>query len=193
MLAGFFAVSLIAQSSPAEDQGDKTPDQPETHKVEIEDITLTVPESWEQKPPENNLRLAQFDLPKPNGVEDNAELVVYAFGGAAGGLKQNLPRWLNEFQSQGRQVKIFRGKSPQGEYALVDIRGTHLGPSFRRRDEPLPDARMISVVLAVEDKANYFLKTVGPEKTINAVADDVRTAFGGDAEKEEEVELNGGR
>lgn len=183
-------VSLLAGISFAEDdENSPKKDEPKTREVEVKDITLTIPESWKQKPPENKLRLAQFDLPAPEGVDEETELVVYSFGGAGGGLQQNLPRWIGEFESEGRKLKVTAGESPQGDYVVVDVQGAHIGPVFRRREKPLENARLLSVILEVKDKGNYFLKMVGPKKTVSSAAETLRKSFGGDPEKEQEVEL----
>lgn len=179
---------LAAGSAAADNQKQKQ--KPKTREVKVQDITLTVPETWKQKPPANKLRLAQFDVPAPEGVNEETELVVYSFGGAGGGLKQNLPRWIGEFQSQGRRLEVTSGTSPQGDYVIADIQGTHIGPVFRRREKPLKDARLLSVILEVKGKGNYFLKMSGPKKTVDAAADDLRTAIGANAEKEKDVELD---
>jgi len=58
----------------------------EAKEVEVKAITLSVPESWEQEPASNRLRLAQFTI-KPEAEESDAEIVVYSFGGGGGGVR----------------------------------------------------------------------------------------------------------
>jgi gluconolactonase len=47
----------------------------------------------------------------------------------------------------------------------------------------MPNARALSVILSTKD-GNYFLRLTGPEKTVSANADALRTAIGADAKSE---------
>ncbi len=182
-----FAAILVSGLSLASGLlADDAKDKPKTNDVKIKKITLAVPESWKPAKPSSNLRLAQFDMPLAEGDSAPTELVVSSFGGGGGGLEQNLPRWTGEFVSEGRTMKITTGKSPQGEYSVVDVTGTHLGTSFAKRPKPLEKARLLVVVLVVPEDGHYFLKLVGPEKTVAAQADALRASFGGNAKEEKD-------
>jgi gluconolactonase len=160
-----------------------------TREVKIEEITLAVPGHWVQKPASNKLRLAQFDIPAAEGDEEASELVVYSFGGGGGGVDANIKRWIDQFQPKGRKVKLTSGKSPQGEYIFVDLSGTYnkpIGPPILNKTEPLANARMLAVILTIEQKGNYFLKLAGPEKTVSGESKSLRAAFGADETKEKE-------
>ncbi|MBW3541679.1 MAG: hypothetical protein KY476_15530 [Planctomycetes bacterium] len=191
---------LTGSPLPAEDQPSKNADskaneaaaeKPEkTRPEKIEDITLEVPESWERNPPSNKLRLAEFKIPPAEGDKSPLELTVFSFGG--GGIQQNIDRWIAQFGAEDRKAKVTRGTSEQGEYVFVDISGTYkqpVGPPVLGKTETLPNARMLAVILAVEDKGVYYLKLAGPKKTVSANAKALRKAFGADAAKEKELGL----
>lgn len=158
-----------------------------TADVKVKEITLKIPDTWKQEEPSNKLRLAQFVLPKAEGDKEATSLVISAFPGG-GGVDQNLPRWLGEFSPDGRSVKMTSGKSKQGEYILVDIKGTHVGSSFAKRPAPLEDARMLSVFLKTEEDGYYF-KLVGPEKSVAAQAEALRGTLGVSSKDEKEFTL----
>lgn len=166
----------------------------EAKEVKIEDITLKTPAGWKQEPPSNRLRLAQFKIPAVEGDKDPAELVVSSFAGGGGGIDPNLERWVKQFQSDGRKVKITVGACPQGDYYLSDISGTFnrpIGPPIAGRTEAVPGSRSLGVILVIakgDGKEAYFLKLTGPEKTVAAAADGFRASFGGDAAKEKPYE-----
>ncbi|RMG38860.1 MAG: hypothetical protein D6725_06500 [Planctomycetota bacterium] len=165
---------------------------PKTRKVKVKDIELVIPQSWKQRPPSNRLRLAQFDIPPAEGDKGKVELVVSSFGGSGGGVDPNIRRWIAQFQAPGRKVKLATGESPQGKYVIADITGTYnqpVGPPILRQTRPLPNARMIAVILMPPNKPYYFLKMAGPARTVGAAVDDLRRAFGGDAAKEKPYEL----
>ena len=166
------------------------PGAEKTKKVVAKDIILNVPTSWKQSPASNNLRTAQFAIPKVEGDKDDAELVVYFFGGAGGGVNANLERWSGQFQPGGKKQKIYKGQSKQGEYYLLDITGVYnkpIGPPINRQTNPTPGYQMMAVVLMIKDKGNYFLKLTGPQKTVAAAAQALRVAIDADVKKEAEL------
>jgi gluconolactonase len=155
----------------------------ETREVKIEDLKLTVPASWKQQPPSNNLRLGQFEIPAAEGDKEPAELTIFNFG-AGGGVKANIDRWVEQFQPDDRKTKSTQGKCSLGDYVLVDVSGTYkkpVGPPRLGKTEPMPGARMLGVILSVEKKGLYFLKLTGPEKTVAAAAGGIRTSIGAKA------------
>ncbi len=161
-----------------------------TKKVAAKDIILNVPTSWKQSPASNNLRTAQFAIPKVEGDKDDAELVVYFFGGAGGGVNANLERWSGQFQPGGKKQKIYKGQSKQGEYYLLDITGVYnkpIGPPINRQTNPTPGYQMLAVVLMIKDKGNYFLKLTGPQKAVAAAGQALRVAIDADIKKEAEL------
>ena len=161
----------------------------EVREVKVGEITIKLPTNWIQQAPSNRLRLAQFAMPAAAGDEQPAELSIFAFGAGAT-VAQQVQRWRGQFEPTGRQFKGSRGKSPLGEYIFVQLSGTFNKPAGRRTT-PLPGARMLMVMIAVAGKGNYFLKLVGPEKTVSAGSQAFRAAFGASAD-ESPLELAGG-
>jgi gluconolactonase len=135
--AAFLAVLALPVWSADEADG-----KAKVKEVKIEDITLSVPATSEQKPASNRLRLAQFNIPKSEGDPESAELVVSFFGGGGGGSQANVERWIGQFQQKERNAKVTSGKSPQGEYIFVEITGTYKKPPPPANTN-LPDARML--------------------------------------------------
>jgi len=161
----------------------------ETREVKAGDLTLKVPKDWKQQQPSNKLRLAQFTIEAAEGDEEGAELVVFPpFGGT---IAQNVERWIGQFESEGRSVKMTEGKTDQGSYVFVDLAGTYKkpdGPPFLRKTIAAPGYRMLAVILSSDSGGNYFLKVTGPDKTVKASEDALRASFGADAEKEKAYE-----
>ncbi|ADG66610.1 hypothetical protein Plim_0765 [Planctopirus limnophila DSM 3776] len=158
-------------------------DEPKTNKVTIKGLELEVPAAWNSQPPANSMRLAQFVVPGAT-PEASAELVISSFGGA---VDANLNRWAAQFAADGREVKVTRGKVPQGEYYLSDITGTFnqpVGPPMAGKTKAVPGTRSLSVMLLTPEKGTFFLKLTGPDATVKAAADDLRKTFGASAKDE---------
>jgi len=177
-LACTFTTSILAEDK-----------EVEVVEVKAQNITLSVPTTWKKEEPSNNLRLAQFSIPAVEGDNDSAELVVFPpFGGS---IRANVDRWIAQFESEGRKLKMSQGVCEQGDYVLVDLTGTYKkpdGPPFRRKTIAAPGYRMLATILTAKGGGNYFLKVTGPEKTVKAAVDAFRTSFGADADKEKPYE-----
>lgn len=174
-LACFLAISMTAMVTAEE-----------AKEVEVKAITLSVPESWEQEPASNRLRLAQFTI-KPEAEESDAEIVVYSFGGGGGGVAANVSRWVKQFEAEGREVTVTEGKSKAGDYVLVDIQGTYnkpVGPPIRQQTEKAPNSRMLAAIINVGEEGNYFLKLTGGKKTVAKQVENFRKSYGADKSSE---------
>ncbi|MDA0835262.1 MAG: hypothetical protein O2955_21375 [Planctomycetota bacterium] len=182
------AIYLATVVAQADDEAKDGDEKPATAEEKFNDLVLNVPETWEKQKPSSRLRLGQLGIPAAEGDDEGGELVISSFQGGGGGVDMNIPRWIGEFSPEGRSIKVKTGKAEQGEYALADLNGTHLGTSFNRRKEPLENARMLVVVIHVKDE-NYFLKLTGPEKSITAAEKAFRASFGGNAEEEMDYEF----
>lgn len=170
----------------------------ETKVVKFKDMTsgaeiaLTVPADWKQQKPQSNLRLGQFSIPPAEGDEQPGEIAIFVFPGGGGDVKSNLNRWINEFAADDREVKLFKGKSEQGDYYLSDLKGTYnkpVGPPIAGKKMPTPGSRALGVILQVPDKNSFYLKFTGPEKTVTAAEKAYKKSFGADPEKEEAYEI----
>lgn len=171
--------------------GEKTADS-QTRSLTVGDLKLTVPGQWKQVKPASRFRIAQFQIPAADGEKDPVDYVVYYFEGGGGGVGANVRRWIGQFEAQGRRVKVTEGKSPQGPYIVVDITGTYkkpIGPPIRMMTQRLPNARMLAVIVGVQEKRKvYYIKVAGGAKTVTAHAKAIRASFGGNAAKEKTLQ-----
>lgn len=159
-------------------------------EVKIRDLKLNVPKTWKQQDPASRLRLAQFVLPSDNRATEPGELAVFRIGGAK--VKDNIKRWVSQFQPEERKVKISIGNADQGKYLFVELTGTYMKPDGSpglRKTIDAPGYRVIAVILAIEGKGNYFIRAVGPDKTIATNAKAIRQSFGGKAAEETEIKM----
>ena len=187
-------MSVLAEDKPAEKKDDAKEEKLKTVKAKIKRgdtvvLTLDVPETWKQEQPKSRLRLAQFVIPKSKDDEEDGELALFSFGGGAN-VQANVDRWIGQFHSDGREVKVSKGKTDDSQYYFVEISGTYnkpIGPPIQRRTEPMPGARMLGVILGRETGIYYF-KMTGPDKTIAKERKTLRASFGADIDKEEAVE-----
>jgi hypothetical protein len=120
------------------------------------------------------MRVAQFALPKSAGDAQDAELVIYYFGGSGGTVEANIERWVSQMQQPDgrpssavlkRQTRTVNGL----KVTLVDVPGTYIAEmtpgATQRHNSPGFQLRA-----AVIETANgpYFIKLTGPAKTVVA-------------------------
>jgi hypothetical protein len=135
-------------------------------------LGYAAPAGWKPVPTTSSMRTAQFALPHADGDSQDAELVVYYFGGSGGTVEANIERWLGQMQQPDgkpssavaqRQKRTVNGLA----VTLVDVGGTYIAemtPGAKERHNS-PNFRLRA---AVVETANgpYFIKLTGPARTI---------------------------
>src|SRR4030095_2451581 len=57
-------------------------------------LAYTTPDGWKTVPVASSMRVADFALPRADGDAEDAQLVLYYFGGSGGSVGANLQRWV---------------------------------------------------------------------------------------------------
>jgi len=122
-------------------------------------ITWKMPDSWQEAPSPNAMRLATYRA--PGGVE----VSVSRAGGSA---DANIQRWIAQFKDLGRDTraeKIVHGL----QVVTVDIAGTYVGGGMTMGgpSDPKHDWAMVGAI--VESRSPpYFFKMTGPAAAVHA-------------------------
>ena len=135
-------------------------------------LTFVTPDGWKQVPGESAMRVAEFTLPRAAGDGEDAQLIVYYFGGSGGSVDANIQRWIGQMQqpdgkapsaSATRETRKVHGLT----VTLVDVSGTYVAEMAPGAAEHHNQAHY-RLRAGVVETANgpYFIKLVGPEKTI---------------------------
>jgi hypothetical protein len=134
-------------------------------------FSVAVPADWVEKPITSSMRTAHFALP---GAAGEAELIVYYFGeSGAGGVQDNLDRWLGQFQRpDGKPVKdaakIEKVKYAGQEATVVSVSGRYVTTTMPGGGDPIDKTDQSLVGAIVESpKGPYYFKLVGPKKTVD--------------------------
>ena len=135
-------------------------------------LRFTPPAEWFAEPPSSTMRVAQYLLPRVAGDAEDAELVVFYFGGGGGTVEANLERWTNQmlqpddrpsadvattsrFEMGGMQVTLL---DVPGIFAAEVLSGSRM--RYYKRGFRLKAA-------AVETPDGpFFFKLTGPETTV---------------------------
>ena len=136
-------------------------------------LKFTVPAGWVEEERTSSMRIAQYRLPKATGDAEDASLVLYYFGqGQGGSTAANVERWIGQIQqADGSSTKDKSKEDSLEAHGLkvtaVDVSGTYVGETapgsgaFHNK----PGYRLRAAVVETP-KGSYFVKLVGPEKTV---------------------------
>lgn len=135
-------------------------------------LQFTVPEGWIVQIPAGTMRKAQFQLPKEGNDPEDAQLILYYFGGEGGSKKDNLERWAGQFvQPDGRSSQDVLETSTRKvngmEVLEASITGTfdsELMPGQGDRVR-LENWSMLAAIIDTPD-GPYFAKMTGPKGTV---------------------------
>src|SRR6476619_3962929 len=136
-------------------------------------LTFKAPTGWVEEKASSAMRVGQYKLPRETGDGEDASLVVYYFGqGQGGGTAANVERWVNQMkQSDG---SVSKDKAKEGSLTVNGLKVTTvgLGGTYTAETAPgsgqfynNPNYRLRAAVIETP-KGSYYLKVVGPEKTI---------------------------
>jgi hypothetical protein len=136
-------------------------------------LKFTVPAGWVEEERTSSMRIAQYRLPKATGDTEDASLVLYYFGQNQGGsTAANIERWIGQIQQADGSSSKDKSKQENLEahglkVTAVDVSGTYVAETapgsgtFHNK----PGYRLRAAVVETP-KGSYFVKLVGPEKTV---------------------------
>jgi hypothetical protein len=114
------------------------------------------------------MRVAQYKLPRAEGDAEDTSLVVYYFGqGQGGSVDANLDRWAGQMgqalEKAHKETLTVNGLT----VTLLDVTGSYSGDMApgSGTSQGKPNSRMRAAVIETT-KGPYFLKLVGPVKTV---------------------------
>jgi len=135
-------------------------------------LTFTTPDGWQPLVPGSSMRVAEFTLPRASGDAEDAQLVIYYFGGSGGSVDANMQRWIGQMeQADGTPSSAVAKKESRKvnglALTLVDVSGTYVAevaPGSARRNNK-PHFRLRAGVVDTP-RGPYFIKLTGPERTV---------------------------
>jgi hypothetical protein len=135
-------------------------------------LTFTTPPGWQTVKPASSMRVAEFTLPRASGDPEDAQLVVYYFGGQGGSVEANIDRWVGQMQqpngtSSAGLAKRTTRKVNGLSVTLLDVSGTYvaeMAPGAAERHNK-PHFRLRAGVVETAN-GPYYIKLTGPEKTV---------------------------
>ena len=135
-------------------------------------IRFDVPTGWIEIAHSSPMRIAQFNLPRVDGDLEDAECVIYYFGGEGGTVEANLERWTNQMLQpddlRSTDVATTSSFEISGvQVTVLDVPGifsaqVHANSKMRyyKRDFRLKAAVVES------PEGPFFFKLTGPDRTV---------------------------
>src|SRR6202008_1852708 len=136
------------------------------------ELKFTVPTGWIEEPRSSSMRVAQYKLPKAAGDAEDASLVLYYFGqGQGGSTAANVEHWVGQMKqtdgSAAKDAKEERFETNGLKVTTVDVSGTYVAETAPGSGTFLnkPGYRLRAAIVETPN-GSYYVKLVGPEKTI---------------------------
>jgi hypothetical protein len=135
-------------------------------------LTFITPAGWQASQPSSSMRVAELTLPRAAGDPEDAQLVVYYFGGQGGSVQANIDRWVGQMQQADGKASGAASRSVSRQVnglavTLVDVSGTYIAevtPGATARNNK-PHFRLRAGVVQTAN-GPYYIKLTGPEKTV---------------------------
>ena len=119
------------------------------------------------------MRRAHYTLPRVEGDEEDASLIVYYFGSEQGGSKEaNLERWAAQFEQPDGVPSAVRLSSSSRKVHGLDVLDVQLSGTFVAETTPGSGTRVRKegwrMLASILDTPHgpYYVKLVGPGRTI---------------------------
>ena len=155
----------------------------ETGGLDLDAMLSNLPEGWTRSEPTSSMRLAQISLSPAKGDKGPADLAVFHFPGSGGSSSANIVRWQNQFKGPKGEPGSEVAKTDTTMVGLLtvittDVTGTQLAQGgMMGPDKDVPSSRMIASVIETP-AGNWFIKVVGPAKTVAAHEKKIRDFVG---------------
>lgn len=172
LLAGLLAFLACGGKGATYDSNSQT-NSAQSNSSAAGELRYKAPDGWVKEQTTSTMRVAQYKLPKTEGDAEDALLVVYYFGASQGGaVSANIDRWISQMQQPDGSATKDKAKTETStvnglKLTSVDVSGTYTaemapGTPGQRNDA---NYRMRAAVIETP-RGNYFLKLVGPAKTL---------------------------
>ena len=148
-------------------------------------LTLQVPAKWQRKQPKVRIIEHEFAIKAVDGDSEDVRVTVM---GAGGSVSANVSRWMSQFRQAGGaavtsdQIKHEEKKIGGATVHVVDVSGTYLhraAPFAGGRTTEKKGFRMLGAIIVTEKSGQYFIKAIGPAKTVAAGKKDLEKMLDG--------------
>jgi len=137
-----------------------------------EGLKFTASPGWIVESPSSSNRQAQYRLSRAEGDPEDAELVIYYFGGQSGTTQANVDRWIGQFTkpdgTPASDTAKVTHKNPNGiPVTIVDVSGLYAGSmmAMQQSGKPKTHYRLLGAI-AEAGNGPWFIKLTGPANTV---------------------------
>ena len=155
-----------------------------TFLVQAAGLAFTPPKAWQPRAPSSSMRVAEFVIPRAAGDAEDAEAIIYFFGGTGGSADANITRWIGQIQQPDGSASAARAtretRTINGlKVTTIDVSGTYVAEVRPGASEHYnkPGFRLRAAVVETP-RGPYFIKVTGPAKTIAAAEADYKALLG---------------
>jgi hypothetical protein len=152
--------------------------------LDLDNLMVNLPSGWTRQEPSSQMRAAQISIAAASGDKEPADLAVFFFPGTGGSSAANIQRWQGQMTGPKGEPGADVAKTDTMMVGLLtvittDLSGTLLGAASMTggmggEPKDKPNMRMLASVIETPS-GNWFVKIVGPQKTIAANEANIRS------------------
>jgi hypothetical protein len=134
-------------------------------EVRLRDMTFTAPAAWKRSKPGSSYYMVEFTLPHVDPDTADGRLTISS---GVGSVESNIDVFEGQFDGTSEFAKPEKKEIAGLQVTFVDMKGGYTG-QHAKSGGPTTQAgyRMIVAITAVDEQL-YFIKAVGPQRTIAA-------------------------
>ena len=155
-----------------------------TFLVQAAGLAFTAPKTWQPRAASSSMRVAEFVIPRAPGDVEDAEAIIYFFGGTGGSADANITRWIGQIQQPDGSASAAKAARDSQminglKVTTIDVSGTYVAEVRPGATEHYnkPGFRLRAAVVETP-RGPYFIKVTGPAKTIAAADADYKALLG---------------
>ena len=144
-------------------------------------LQFDTPVGWTQVDTSSPMRVAEFSLPRTVGDIEDAELVVYYFGGDGGTVEANLQRWTNQMRQEDGQPSSDVATTTRFEVSNLTVTMLDVPGIYAAEVQPGSGMRYykrgyrLKAAVVETPSGPYFFKLTGPGRTVVSWESDFAT------------------
>ena len=135
-------------------------------------LHFDAPGDWVQLETDSPIRVAHFGLPRALGDPEDAELIVYYFGGEGGTVEVNLERWTNQMLQPDERPSSDVATTTRFEVSNLTVTVLDVPGIYAAQVQPGSGMRYykrgyrLKAAVVETPSGPYFFKLTGPARTV---------------------------
>ncbi|MDK9698533.1 MAG: hypothetical protein OEM52_00085 [bacterium] len=151
------------------------PSAPQDGGIDLPALEKALPKNVKKGSPSSSMRLAQYQLVRQGGDSDDGEMALFYLGSNAGSIDANIERWKGQFTERKDESTAKLTSSGKLPVTITELAGTLNQSAMMSGATGTKEKWRLWAAIVETQAGPYFFKAVGPEKTMKAHRDALKS------------------